>query len=148
MATVIREMASAAVSTAAAAGQKVVARFLNGTMLKGYNTGFNVNRQSFPLRTSADDSSAGVSVPLANLKAVFFVQDFAGNAAYRESKTFDGETAGRRVDVTFSDGELISGTTQGYHAGGVGFYVTPADPRANNARIFVVARAVQRVRFS
>jgi hypothetical protein len=46
-----------------------------------------------------------------------------------------------------TDGEVIIGTTQGYRAGGPGFYVTPADPRANNAKIFLVASAVRQVRF-
>jgi hypothetical protein len=49
--------------------------------------------------------------------------------------------------VTFKDGETISGTTPAYRADGLGFYLTPADPRANNVRIFVVSSAVRQVRF-
>jgi len=51
------------------------------------------------------------------------------------------------VHVKFNDGEVVVGTTQAYRADGAGFYLTPADPRANNTRIFVVSSAIRQVRF-
>ena len=77
---------------------------------------------------------------MARLKAVFFVRDFNGNPAYRERKVFDGAGQGRRVEVTFADGEVIVGTTLNYRPDGQGFFLSPADPAANNTRIFVVAK--------
>ena len=127
--------------------QRIVARFLDGTILKGFNVDFDVNRPSFSLLPTPDAGADGVSVPLTNLKAVFFVRDFAGNAEYRERKTFIGQTQGRRIHLTFTDGEMIIGTTQSYRAGGIGFFVTPVDPRATNARVFVLSSAVKQVRF-
>ena len=146
MDTILREVAAPAADGTPGL-QKLVARFLDGTILKGYNSDFDVNRPSFSLQTSPENGSDCVSVPLTGLKAVFFVRDFEGKAEYRERKTFVGQTPGRRVHLAFTDGEIIIGTTNGYRAGGNGFFVTPADPRANNVRIFVVSSAVRQVRF-
>ena len=85
---------------------------------------------------------------MARLKAVFFVKDFNGNPSYQEQKTFAGRgQGGRRVEITFADGEVILGTTLNYRPDGQGFFVSPADPSANNTRIFVVSTALRRVRF-
>jgi hypothetical protein len=146
METILREVVAPDVEVAPGL-QKLVARFLDGTILKGYNSDFDVNRPSFSLQTSPENGSECVSVPLTGLKAVFFVRDFEGKPEYRERKTFVGQTPGRRVHLAFTDGEMIIGTTNGYRAGGNGFFVTPADPRANNVRIFVVSSAVRQVRF-
>jgi hypothetical protein len=147
MDTILREATASPAPNTTPGWQKVVARFSDGTILKGYNSDFDVNRPSFSLLTSPDKPDESVSLPLTGLKAVFFVRDFDGKSEYRERKTFVGQTQGRRVHLTFSDGEMIIGTTQGYRAGGAGFYLTPADPRANNVRIFVVSSAVRQVRF-
>lgn len=146
MDTIIREVVGST-ADATPGQQKLVARFVDGTILKGYNSDFDVNGPSFSLQTSPENGSDCVSVPLTGLKAVFFVRDFEGKPEYRERKTFVGQTPGRRVHLTFNDGEMIIGTTHGYRAGGNGFFVTPADPRANNVRIFVVSSAVRQVRF-
>jgi hypothetical protein len=81
------------------------------------------------------------------LKAVFFVRDFAGNPAYIEPKTVDRPPQGRKIEVTFVDGEVIPGSTLSYRPDGHGFFVRPADPGSNNIRIFVVSGAVRHVRF-
>lgn len=128
--------------------QKIVARFTDGRTLKGYCGDFDVTKPQFsllPLPTPA--ASGRVAVNLADLKAVFFVREFSGKPEYRERKTFCGPVQGRKIQATLADGEVIIGTTQGYRAGGPGFYVTPADPRANNAKIFLVSSAVRQVRF-
>ncbi len=128
--------------------QKIVAQFSDGRTLKGYTDDFEVTRPRFSLQVLPNASGAArVPVNLADLKAVFFVHDLAGSPEYRERKTFFGPTQGRKIQVTLADGEVIVGTTQGYRAGGPGFYVTPADRRANNAKIFLVSSAVRQVRF-
>jgi hypothetical protein len=128
--------------------QKIVARFTDGRTLKGYTDDFDVTKPRFSLQILPNaPAAARVPIKLADLKALFFVRDFGGNPEYRERKTFCGPTQGRKIQVTLVDGEVIVGTTQGYRAGGPGFYVTPADPRANNAKIFLVSSAVRQVRF-
>ena len=86
-----------------------------------------------------------VIVSLKQLKAVFFVHDLEGGAARQGPE--NQREAGRRIDVTFVDGELLSGTTLSYSRDGDGFFVYPADAHSNNSRTFVVRRAVRHVQF-
>jgi hypothetical protein len=125
--------------------ERIVARFVDGTTMKGFTNDFSASRTQLTLFQSAEPESTSVVVPLQSLKAVFFVRLFAGNPDYRERKTFFGPAQGRKIHVTFNDGETLVGTTQAYRAGGTGFHVTPADPRANNVRVFVLASAVRQV---
>jgi hypothetical protein len=88
-----------------------------------------------------------VIVPLARLKGVFFVRDFAGNPGYVE-RTETGELQhGRRIEVTLIDDEIIVGRTLNYRPDGHGFFVVPADSLANNIRVFIVSSSVRQVRF-
>ena len=93
-----------------------------------------------------------ISVQLSHLKAVFFVHDFDGGPALDSSEAVlnAGDAlfnAGRRILVTFADGELLDGRTLNYSAEAPGFFVSPIDPTTNNQRIFVVNAAVTHVRF-
>ena len=128
--------------------QKVVVRYAEGQMLKGYTQDFNANRSQFSLWPSINAAAhARVIVPLARLKGVFFVRDFAGNPGYVERADTGGPQHGRRIEVTLLDDEVIVGRTLSYRADGHGFFVVPADPLANNIRVFVVASSVRQVRF-
>ena len=128
--------------------QKVVVRYSEGQILKGYTQDFHPTRAHFTLSSAplpnADDA---VIVPLVRLKAVFFVRDFAGDPNYVECHDTTESERGRRIAVTLSDGEIIVGTTLNYRSSGLGFFVTPIDPLVNNIRVFVVAQSVQQVRF-
>ena len=117
-------------------------------MLKGYTQDFNANRSQFSLWPSINAAAhARVIVPLARLKGVFFVRDFAGNPGYVERTDTGGPQHGRRIEVTLLDDEVITGRTLSYRADGHGFFVVPTDPLANNIRVFVVASSVRHVRF-
>lgn len=122
---------------------KVVAHFRDGRVVKGATMNFSTTRDRFHL-TTPDGKTA--EVLLGALKAVYFVKSFAGNRAYRERKSFAaGRVTGRKIRCEFADGEVVTGTTQTYDATRVGFFVVPADPNANNARIFVLNAATTRV---
>ncbi len=128
--------------------QKIVVRYSDGRILKGHVQDFHPSRPQFSLWPSISATpKERVIVPIARLKAVFFVRDFAGNPGYKGQKTATLPGQGRRVEVTFNDGECITGTTLSYRPDGQGFFVSPADPADNNKRIFVVAAALRRVRF-
>jgi hypothetical protein len=43
---------------------------------------------------------------------------------------------------------VLRGTTMNYQPSGPGFFVTPRNHRANNERVFVVARAIRHVQFA
>jgi hypothetical protein len=60
---------------------------------------------------------------------------------------FGAALQGRKVAVTFHDGEILLGSTLGYKGEGQGFFVHPADPRSNNLRVFVAPGATQQVKF-
>jgi len=128
--------------------QKVVVRYADGQLLKGFTQDFHGSKTQFSLWPSITASAhERVVVPLARLKAVFFVRDFDGNPDHIEQKAFDDAPPGRRIEVTLHDGEVVVGTTLNYRTDRSGFFISPADPHANNQRIFVVASAVQQVRF-
>ena len=130
---------------------RIVARYLDGRTLKGQTADFLPTKSVFHVIPSpqAGTSIQVVEVKLADLKAVFFVKDLVGDAAYNEAKAFAPEVRamGRKVQVEFADGEMIVGTTQGYQPDRPGFFVVPVDPKSNNERCFVVMAAVKAVTF-
>ena len=126
---------------------RVVARYTDGRVIKGFTQDFLANKDRFHL--ILDDNRRTVEVPVQRLKAVFFVRDFFGNSQYQERKRYlQGEKPGGvKLEVTFTDGEVLVGSTPlGYDPKRQGFFVTPADPKSNNLRVFVVASAVKGVR--
>jgi hypothetical protein len=135
-------------SPQAMAWQKIVVRYVEGQMLKGYTQDFSASRPHFSLWPAINAAAdTRVIVPLARLKGVFFVRDFAGNPGYVERTDTGGPQHGRRIEVTLVDDEVIVGRTLSYRPDGHGFIVVPADPLANNIRVFVVASSVRQVRF-
>jgi hypothetical protein len=126
---------------------KVVVAYPDGRRLKGYVFNFSALRETFrlyPEQTSHQEE--GTNVLLADLKAVFFVKDFAGNPGYQEARDVPQTAHGRKVEVQFSDGEILHGLTEGYNPQKPGFFVFPADPSSNNLRIFVVTKNARKVR--
>lgn len=128
---------------------KVVARYISGKRVKGFSQDFFPNKDRFHLYPAAKPSSEAVEVLVKELKAIFFVQDFVGNYLYNERKGYiQGEKpSGRKVEVTFADGEVLIGSTLGYDPSRPGFFLFPADPKSNNIRVFAVTTAVKKVRF-
>lgn len=128
---------------------KVIARYTNGRIVKGFTQDFFPNKDRFHVHFSDNPSSEPAEILIKDLKAVFFVRDFAGNPQYNERKKFlpDEKPYGRKVEVTFKDGEVLIGSTVGYEEDRPGFFIFPVDPQSNNARIFAVSRAVRKVRF-
>jgi hypothetical protein len=123
---------------------RIVARYADGRMLKGTTQDFAPAKDSFHV-IGSEGGARPVKVVVSELKAVFFVKSLVGNSAYHEVKEFEGPTSGRKVQVTFKDGEVLVGSTQAYQADRPGFFMVPADPQSNNDRIYIVASAVQKV---
>jgi hypothetical protein len=132
-------------AAAGSAWTRVVARHLDGAVLKGYTRGFLPSRGHLQVAPAPDaPQSSIVLVLLRHLKAVFFVHDLDG--APLNVETMD-TARGRNIIVTFMDGEVLTGTTINYTTAGPGFFLSPHDQRGNNARIFVVTEAVRQVQF-
>ena len=130
---------------------KIVAHYQDGRILKGFTGDFFPVKPTFHLTPAdAPQQSKPLEVRLADLKAIFFVRDLAGNPQPRTRRQgFDpGKSfVGRKVRVVFKDQEILVGTTQGYDPGRKGFFVVPADAKGNNERVFVVMGATQKVSF-
>jgi hypothetical protein len=128
---------------------KVVARYIDGRTVKGFSQDFFPNKDRFHVAPADKSSDEGTEVFFKSLKAVFFVRDFAGDAQYNERKEYTqgDKPSGRKIEVTFKDGEVLVGTTMGYDPNRPGFFLFPADPKSNNIRVFAVTTAVKKVRY-
>jgi hypothetical protein len=126
---------------------RLVVRYADGRLLKGYGGEFTASSGSVQVwPTLQSPVSERITVPLSYVKAVFFVRDFSGDPTYVERDTEDALRRGRRVEVTFLDGETLVGTTLNYTENGIGFFIQPLDPRSNNARVFIASSAIRQVR--
>jgi hypothetical protein len=128
---------------------KVVARYIDGRIIKGLTQDFFPNKDRFHVSPANKPPGETIEILLKVLKAVFFVRDFAGDAQYNERKGYSqgDKPSGRKIEVTFKDGEVLVGTTLGYDPNRPGFFLFPADPKSNNIRVFAVTTAVKRVRY-
>jgi hypothetical protein len=128
---------------------KVVVRYVDGRLVKGITQDFFPNKDRFHLRPDTANPEEPAEILIRDLKAVFFVKDFAGNQEYNERKEYsNGDKAqGRKVEVLFVDGEKLVGSTLGYDPNRLGFFLFPVDPESNNIRVFAVTAAVKSVRY-
>ena len=127
---------------------KVVARYTNGKIIKGYTLDFFPNKERFHITPIDKPSDKPVEVLISQLKAVFVVQDFNGDPHYVERKGYsEGKTPyGTTLEVTFGDGEVLVGSGMGIDLKRQGFFISPPDPKSNNLRVFVVCSAIKKVR--
>jgi hypothetical protein len=137
----------------AAENQKVILRFIDGKMLKGYIRDLKIAEDYLYLE---DESNHQLKVRLKELKAIFYVRKFEGERGHMEKKTLSGTSTGaKRVFVKFKDGETIMGIMEGEIPWGKGsflesmkekaFTIVPVDEGSNNLRIVVVTTAVEDV---
>jgi len=126
---------------------KVVARFMNSELLKGYTNDFFQKKPSF--HVGSDPLGRGIEVVVKDLKALFFVKDFEGNPAHETKQSFDekGVYQGKKAEVIFVDGEKISGTVLSYDKERPGFFIVPADEECNNTRAFIVSASMKELKF-
>jgi hypothetical protein len=129
---------------------KVVARFADGRIVKGTTADFSPAKDLFHvIEVPALAGAKPVEIRTKDLKALFFVRDFAGDRHYADRPDFDPARppAGRRIKVVFKDGEALVGTTTGYQPTRPGFFFVPADPRSNIERCYVVVAAATEISF-
>ena len=129
---------------------KIVIRYHDGRIVKGYTGDFLPTKPVFHL--TPYDAPAGeraLAVQMADLKAVFFVKDLAGNSEHKENLEFQPgkPVVGRKIKVTFKDGETLVGSAPTYSPEMPGFFVFPADTRSNTLKVFALAGSVKSVRW-
>jgi PilZ domain len=127
---------------------RVVVRYRDGHILKGFTRDFLASRGVAEVWPSPNAPlETRVTVPLGQLKALFFVRDLDGDAKHVAARPAVTNSHGRKVAVTFTDGEELTGLTLNYQPGGVGFFLHPLGEQSNNTRVFVVCQAIRHVRF-
>jgi Family of unknown function (DUF6982) len=128
---------------------KVVVRYADGKVIKGYTQDFFPNKDRFHLQPQQKSTGQDTEqVLVKDLKAIFFVRDFGGNPTYDERRQFadSDKPQGRKMEILFKDGEKLVGSTLGYEPNRPGFFIHPADDKSNNIRVFVVQAFVDKVR--
>jgi hypothetical protein len=130
---------------------KVVVRYRDGRMLKGYTHDFHPMKDTFHVVSEvAGDKGTAYDVNIADLKAVFFVETYDGRADRGLKNPVAAAsrpaTSGLKIRVEFFDGEVLRGTSLGYNKNKKGFFVLPGDPEDNNERVFVIAASVTDVK--
>ena len=129
---------------------KVIARFADGRMLKGTTVDFFPSKEFFHISVATAPAGAKpVEIHTKDLKALFFVKDFAGDPQHSDRNEFEPTrpTVGRRIRVVFRDGEVLVGTTTGYQPGRPEFFLVPADASSNIDRCYVVAASTREISF-
>jgi hypothetical protein len=132
---------------------KVVIRYQNGKVERGYTTDFQPGKEVFHLVIKGEKEDKAIAVKMNDLKAVFFVKELHGMDKSRPvvKRTFDEvkdkKLIGKKVKVEFTDGEALYGLTMGYSPQRKGFFFSPIDPESNNERIFAVLTAVKQISF-
>ena len=128
---------------------RAVVAFLDGRRLKGYIFNFSALKDGFRLFPDGPAGQlSGIDILIKDLKAIFFVREFAGNPEYTNTSGVDAPKHGRKVVVSFSDGEELSGATEGYNPKKLGFFVFPYNENGNNLRVFVVNKNVRQVKMN
>lgn len=136
--------------------EKVVIRFLDGRILKGYLADPSFGAAFLTLQDRETDESRVIE--LNELKAVYFVRTFEGDPEYKENKAYGiRKPVGKRIFIKFRDGEGMIGFLEGdvpwekgfflYKSQGTspGFLVVPADDGSNNIKTYVITASVDDV---
>jgi hypothetical protein len=124
----------------------VVARYLDGRMLKGTSLDIDPAKPTFHLRPPEGITA---EVKLKDLKDLFFVRSLEGDMARNDARALSptdprahGSTA---VSLHFPDGEVMVGLTNRFPPNRPFFFVVPVDPESNNIRILVNRGAVKKM---
>ena len=119
--------------------KKVVIRKLDKSVVRGY-----VDPRTYLTPDGVELLGCDgrlVSIPIGQVKGVFFVRDFEGNPQRPERKIFHSRPrqSGLWVRMVFKDNELLEGLTPNnlLDLDPAGFYITPPDVYSNNLRIFI-----------
>jgi hypothetical protein len=124
---------------------RIVLHFGDGSIIKGSTGDFFPDKQWFHI--TENGTSTAIRVDVAKLKGVFFVKNYDGNPDYESTHDAERKGLGKKVMVTFKDGEGVVGYTSGFSPNKPGFFLFPADANGNTEKIFVVIAATEAIRF-
>jgi hypothetical protein len=127
---------------------KVVAHFTDGRIIHGNTHDFFPGKDIFHLNVAnASADAKPIVIYIKDLKALFFVKDFAGDPQHVTVNEFGPShpPIGRKIRVVFNDGEVLAGSTTGYQPGRPGFVIIPADASSNNERCYIVTASTKEI---
>jgi small nuclear ribonucleoprotein (snRNP)-like protein len=131
-------------------GNRLVVKYKDGKIVKGWTTDFGQNKEMFHLHPIKGFGKDIIEIVTSELKAVFFVKDYKGDKKYQKVRTFEGQhepiPSERKIIVIFKDGENFYGTSHSFNPERKGFFVYPIDPNDNNDKVFVINPAVDSVK--
>ncbi len=113
---------------------QVVVHTVGGLMKRGVLKDADLDALAIGL--SPQPGGALEIIRTEEVKAIFFVLGAGERPLAPE---------GKKVRITFRDGEQLSGFSSDYQEGGIGFFVVPEDTRMTTGRIWVYQGAVQQV---
>lgn len=122
--------------------KNIVVRYQDGSLIKGTSRDFSPDKQFFHITPQKGKPE---KIDIQVLKAVFFVRDLSGDSERKDRYKDMLPWEEKKVKVRFNDGEEITGYVMHYAPGPYGFFLTPADRRGNNQRIFVVTAATKEI---
>jgi hypothetical protein len=127
---------------------RVVVRTRDKRRIRGFTWDFAPNKETFHVVDPFDERNVE-QLALSDLKAIFYVKSFVGEPGRDNPPAFSKESfkgiPGLKLKITFVDGEVMYGTTNGYQPDRQGFFVMPADKDSNNERVYVIQAATKSV---
>ena len=124
----------------------VVARFIDGRLIKGTSMDVDPAKPSCHIRTP---DGAIYTIELSELKALFFVKSLTGDAGHSEGMELEPQDrrqfGSSLVELTFVDGERMVGLTNRATPNKNYFFVLPVDARSNNIRVLVNRSALKSI---
>jgi hypothetical protein len=127
--------------------EQVVLRYLNGDMEKCLIKPY-VSCSLKVIQVIKEDGSVR-TIPVKDLKAIFFVKDLEGKDHKEGSWEIEDPEAlkiGKRVTVTFKDGEKMKGKILGDWKKGEGFFLYPMEINSNNIKVFIVKTSIVEIK--
>lgn len=124
---------------------RLVVRYLDGRVAKGYSSDFYPTKDGFPLRDRGTGDE--IEVRFSELKAVFFVKNFDTDGTLRPRDDIERFGLGRKIRVRFHDGEELVGFSSTYSPDRRTFVLFPGDPDSNSQKVVIASQATERVEY-
>jgi hypothetical protein len=128
---------------------KVVARYRDGSMVKGITYDFAPLKKVFHIVSNGNGEKTTHAIIPLDLKALFFVKSLDGNkyATISHNEPSEGVNApgAKKLKITFFDNEELLCTSHVYTPGKEAFFVNPMEIDSNNIRIYINGGSVKRV---
>jgi hypothetical protein len=99
------------------------------------------------IRIARCDTGAEESIPLADAKAVFFVESFTGKSTHEDLHFYDAAASAPFLwaRITFLDGEIMECLIDNSEdvVLSPAFFARPVDPEGNNRMVYIVKRMIK-----